>query len=101
MQYIKVRWIHDLADGPVWLYSEVDDQWCEQRKVEVFIDGRTGFASSSETSLETRLSLEPLPTLADIASDPQFEPQVITAEEFHRVWAARRENVLSLLEPGS
>jgi hypothetical protein len=34
MKYLKVVWVHDLPGEPVLLYSEVDDEGWEIRKVE-------------------------------------------------------------------
>ena len=89
MRYLKVRWIHRHPDDPVLLYHEVDDQGWERRKVELFADGRVGFASACEGSPATGLSIEPLPTPEEIAADPQFEPVEIEKEEFERIWSGR------------
>jgi hypothetical protein len=94
MEYIKVKWVHSHSGEPVLLYSELDkDRW-ETRKVEVFADGRIGFASATEItpSTKTKLSLEPLPTLDEIASDPQFQPVEIAKDEFEAVWSNRRSS---------
>jgi hypothetical protein len=89
MTYIKVKWIHPHSNEPVWLYSELDDSRWETRKVEVYADGHYGFASSIESSGSTRLGDAPIPVLAEIASNPEFEPLEITKEEFEEVWAMR------------
>jgi hypothetical protein len=89
MKYIRVKWIHDLSDEPVWLYSELNDDLWETRKVEIFPDGTVGFASRAESAGTTRLSVEPLPPLGEIASDPQFDPVEIDSQEFEDVWAKR------------
>jgi hypothetical protein len=89
MKYIKVKWVHDLPDEPVWLYSELNDDSWETRKVEIFRDGTAGFASQAEIAGTTRLSVEPLPPLGEIALDPQFEPVEIDPREFEDVWAKR------------
>jgi hypothetical protein len=89
MKYIKVRWIHSLPDEPIWLYSELNDDWWEVRKVEVFADGTKGYANHSEALGTTKLSIEPLPAIEEIASDPQFVPTEITRQEFEDVWANR------------
>ncbi|WP_353885443.1 DUF6881 domain-containing protein [Acinetobacter bereziniae] len=36
MQYLKVEWMHDFLDEPIFLYSELDKNRNELRKVEVF-----------------------------------------------------------------
>jgi len=43
--YIRVRWLHNHPDDPVELWSELDSERFEIRKVEVWHDGRVGFAS--------------------------------------------------------
>jgi hypothetical protein len=93
MEYLKVRWIHSHDNEPVLLYSELDEHRREVRKIEVFADGRMGFASLAEAtpSTKTRLSIEPLPTFEDIKSDVQFEPLVITKDEFDSIWSRKRQ----------
>jgi hypothetical protein len=86
MKYIEVRWKHQSPDDPVMIYSELDaDSW-ELRKVELYADGRKGFADSSREVGGSMLGLEPLPELAEIAAQPEFEPSEITPSEFEAVW---------------
>ena len=96
MEYIKVKWIHSHPDEPAILYSELDENRWEIRKVEVFADGRVGFADSTEVtpSTKTKLSLKPLPTIEEIASDPQFQPVSITKDEFEAVWSTGRHRAV-------
>ncbi len=89
MMYICVRWHHDFCNEPVLLYSELNDNRMEVRKIEVYSDGRIGYASPSQAVGSTRLGLEPIPELAEIACDPQFELEEITREDFEEVWADR------------
>ncbi|WP_246797477.1 DUF6881 domain-containing protein [Burkholderia perseverans] len=86
MKYIKVKWLHSLDDEPVFMYSELDDARWEVRKVEVFADGRRGFASPLESVGGSGLSKEPLPLIEEIALDPQFEPVEIAEAEFEKIW---------------
>jgi hypothetical protein len=89
MQYIKVRWHHSIPDEPIWLYSELDaDRW-ETRKVEIYTDGRIGFASSTEQTPDTRLGDGPVPPLSEIDADGEFESLAVDRDEFERVWSAR------------
>jgi len=90
MNYIKVEWMHSCPDDPVLLYSELDADRLEKRKVEVFRGGRCGYASAAESSGSTRLGEEPIPSLAEIASDPQFKPVEITKQEFEDAWNHRK-----------
>ena len=90
MRYIHVKWLHSHPDEPVELYSELDDRAWEVRKVEVFRDGRRGYASSTESICSTELGLAPEPPVEEIARDPQFLPQEISREEFERIWDSAR-----------
>ena len=94
MKYIRVKWIHDHLDDPIWLFSEIDDDRWEVRKVEIFKDGRTGYASPDESVGGTFLGEAPIPPLDEIAADPQFVPRDISADEFERAWANRHGRVI-------
>ena len=85
--YLQVKWTHSLSSEPVVMYSEIDQDGWELRKVEVYADGRMGFASSSESKAGSGLSKEPLPSIDEIAADPQFEPAEINQIDFERIWA--------------
>jgi hypothetical protein len=88
MTYILVIWHHDHPDDPVELYSELDDERFEVRKVECFRDGRSYFADAAGHSGNTRLGLVPVPPLDEIASDRQFTAQEITKEVFAQAFVA-------------
>ena len=90
MRYLKVDWRHDHPDEPIALYSECDDGGWEVRKVEVFRDGRFGYAGPGSDAEGSRLGTEPLPSLRDIGAAPEFLPRAITQSEFEQVWAAAR-----------
>lgn len=86
MKYIKVQWIHENSEYPVWLYSEVDESFREIRKIEQYADGRLGYASQTRVSGGSELSVEPLPPFEQIAADPEFNLAEISQDEFERVW---------------
>ena len=44
MTHLKVKWIHSYPDEPVIIYSELDHELWELRKVEVLPGGRMGYA---------------------------------------------------------
>jgi hypothetical protein len=89
MKYVRVEWKHERPGYPIVLYSELDDARWEVRKVEVFLDGRRGYASADASSGTTELGLAPIPELAEIAQDPQFDVTAITEEEFNEAWTRR------------
>jgi hypothetical protein len=90
MRYLDVQWIHTDPDDPIELVSELDDDAYETRKVEIFRDGSMGFASEKESFGSTQLGDQPVPSLEEIAADPQFKPRWISKEEFEALWARRR-----------
>jgi len=86
MRYIAVEWLHDYPDEPILFYSELDEDRWELRKVEVFRDGTQHFADALHETDQTALSSEPIPSLEEIASDPEFNPKEISQAEFEIVW---------------
>ena len=93
MRYIRVFWRHEHPDEPVELLSEVDDARWEVRKVERFRDGTVGWAIEDDSVGTTQLGLDPMPPLAEIANDPQFQAGEITRAEFELAWDAARPSV--------
>lgn len=87
MTYLKVKWIHAYADQPVLIYSELDHEHWELRKVEIFPDGRIGYADAEVEVGDTGPGQMPLPSVEEIAADPQFEPEVISKAAFEKIWA--------------
>ncbi|MBB3804653.1 hypothetical protein FHT03_000345 [Xanthomonas arboricola] len=90
MKYLKVKWTHSLSSEPVLIYSELDENSLEMRKVEIYLDGRIGYASKCEVSGGSNLSIEPIPSVKQISNDPQFEPIEINGEEFEGIWRDRK-----------
>jgi hypothetical protein len=89
MTFMKAWWHHDSADLPVLLFSELDAERWETRSVEVFRDGRIGYASATESAGPTMLGQLPVPELDEIRADPEFDAEEITREEFEAVWERR------------
>ena len=93
MHYVRISWNHANPDDPVELFSELDEQSWEIRKVELFPDGHYGFASETESTESTDLGLEPVPPIEEIASDPEFIPGSISRLEFEEAWNSARRSV--------
>lgn len=84
--YIRVRWRHSSPDDPVDLWSELDADREEFRKVEIWPDGRVGYASNAGEVAGTRLGELPVPPLSEINLDPQFQAEAITKAHFETRW---------------
>jgi hypothetical protein len=93
MKYLRVKWLHESTRYPIIIYSELDDDGREARKVEVFADGRIGFAPPDDEVLQTMLSIESIPSIEEIGRDPQFEPSWISKDEFETIWKSRLKTV--------
>ena len=87
--YMRVRWLHEHPDEPVDLWSELNAERFETRKVEIFRDGRIGYASADGEGGGTRLGEVMIPSLDDIASDAQFQPEEVSKAAFEELWSKR------------
>lgn len=91
MRYLKVYWTHDFDDEPVTIYSEIDDNDIEVRKVEGFRNGAVHFASSTASSGDSQLAEGTMPPPEEISEDPQFAASAISPDEFEAAWVAAIE----------
>ena len=87
--YIRVRWLDPSPDDPVELWSELDPDRFELRKVEIWADGRVGYAAPKTAVGGATLGFEPVPTLEEMGADPQFAPETISQSEFDELWASK------------
>ena len=93
MIYIKVRWFHNSnrkyqqwERDPVEIYSELDDERNELRKIEIFRDGKAICISDAGDSNGTGLSIEPIPSLDFINNQREFEATDIKRDDFEDKW---------------
>jgi hypothetical protein len=90
MKYLRVKWNHTNPDEPVWIFSELDEEGKEFRKLECFRNGFCDFATPTDHSGATKLNTARLPSLEVLARDREFIPVEITQAEFEEVWTSRR-----------
>ena len=89
MKYIKVQWNNEFPEGPILIYSEIDNEQWEHRKIEVFRHERQGYADKTEEVGGSFLGIEPWPDLTKLGTEPEFEISEISADEFEQLWARR------------
>ena len=85
--YVCGEWFHDFADEPCCIYSELDDERYETRKIEVFKDGTTTRASTEDLKTDPMaLGDQPVPSLEEVNAYPEFHVEEIGADEFEDLW---------------
>jgi hypothetical protein len=94
MTYLKVKWHHTKPDEPAILYSELDENRWEMKKVEVYSDGSCGYAGEGEECGGTRLGLTAVPPPEEIAANPEFELMDTSKSEFEAVWKDRKKHLM-------
>jgi hypothetical protein len=93
-EYIKVVWHHDSMSEPVLMYSELDSDRYESRKVEIYRDGRHHWAGGGDSIGSTLLGEVPVPSLEEIAAQQEFSPELTDREEFEEVWSRARRTIV-------
>ncbi len=86
MRYMKVAWLHDDPDEPIMIFCECDDNGWETRKIEIYRGGRVTRAHKDGASEGLMLSVEPIPSLAEINLQSQFRAVEISEIEFNYAW---------------
>ena len=90
MKYIRLKWNHTNPDEPVWIFSELDAEGKEIRKIECFRNGFCDIATASGSSGTAAILTMPLPDLNVLARDPEFIPVEISKDQFEEVWSKRQ-----------
>lgn len=85
MQFIKVCWLSNLCDDPLEMFSETDHGY-EVRKVEIYGDGRIGYADHRESVGGSFLGESVIPPVEQINAYAEFEAMHIDKEYFEAIW---------------
>ena len=96
MKYLKVQWKHSIENCPTNLFSEIDSDRYETRKVYHYSNGKSDFADEISFSDEVFLGDQPVPELDVISQDPQFVPSEISRFEFEKIWDEAYANKLGI-----
>ncbi|MGW5922138.1 DUF6881 domain-containing protein [Nocardia fluminea] len=90
MRYVKVAWHHDFDDEPTLYFHEVgDDNW-ETRRVQIYRDGHLEWADENHETPTAGLAEIEIAPVDEIGSQPEFDAEEISAEEFESQWSAAR-----------
>lgn len=91
--YFRVLWHHDHNDEPVDLWSEIDEQRYETRKLEIFVDGRVGWAGPGEGAFDSMLGDQPAPPVEEINKDSGFAAKAVSQDAFEAMWSRRFDRI--------
>jgi len=87
--YERLVWIHDFEDQPHFIYSELDKEWYETRKIEVFKDGRMVKVSEDHPECgSTGLAVLPIPSIEETnaITEEKGHAEEISVAEFADLW---------------
>lgn len=85
-RYQRVEWRQEASGYPVVLYSEINDDGIETRKVDEYADGHLDYAGPSGSTGSTLLSEKAMPSLDEINAQAEFRGEPMAEDEFERVW---------------
>lgn len=85
MEYIKVKWLHASPSYPTEIYSEVDNNRFEVRKIEVYLDGTINYFDSVNNN--QGLGTVPIPSVEEIMKQEDFLALKIDKSFFDLVWS--------------
>lgn len=87
MNYVLLEWFHTLEDEPYLIYSEIDDQRYEVRKVEIYKNGTIARYDEQMTDSLFQLSDVKFPeNLDEINQYQEFCAKYVSQEEFETMW---------------
>jgi len=87
LKYILLKWFHNLDDEPYKIYSEIDDQRYEVRKIEIYKNGTIYICDEQMNNSQIELADVAFPEdLDEINQDRQFFAQYISKEKFESIW---------------
>lgn len=91
MSYVWVKYLHPEEDEPAEIYSELDENRLETRKVEFFNNGIC-FSYGDERGNEDALSKEPFPKdLRALNLTGEREARDISYRFFQEIWNQAQE----------
>lgn len=89
MKYLKIKWINDFINEPLYFYHEIGDDNYEIRRIEEYKNGDLAYIddkSYSKNISNTFLSPANFSNVFEDCSPPEFEACEITNKEFEEIW---------------
>lgn len=95
MKYLKTTWVHepgrsmmsDTEEYPILIFSEVDDERWETRKVEFYPSLPPRYGSDKDfRAWQSFLADQPYPPIDEIQNDETLQTHEISQAEFEDIW---------------
>ena len=80
MNYVLLEWFHTLKDEPYLIYSEIDDQRYEVRKIEIYKNGTIARYDEQLSDVKFPENLD------EINQYQEFCAKYVSQEEFETMW---------------
>lgn len=98
MEYILIERVHDEVDEPNKIYSEIDRERMETRRVEFYPSGLC-FAYGEEHGHDEVLQQTPFPSdLHELETDEDTRARTVPRSIFREVWEHAAESPDSLMD---
>ena len=88
-RFIRVRRLEPRPEAPAEIWIVLDRHRSEESRVEIWPDGRIGFASDELEVGGTKLRRGPFPRPEAFAGHPDLQVEAVSTREFHRFWETR------------
>ncbi len=97
MEYMKVILVSESVNVPMMYFLEVDSERWERRKIEIFQDGSSGYASDEFEVNGVFRSEGKIPTFEEMEQSVSVKlfPIKISRDEFEIVWEKVTKNLNS------
>lgn len=93
MFYVLLEWSHKWDDEPVQIWSELDDQRCETRKIEVFSHGFRLTYDHEDPRSAAGLADVPFPEdLRKLNAAGPFHASSVSQSDFEGLWSRSIES---------
>ncbi|MFE7802521.1 DUF6881 domain-containing protein [Nocardia sp. NPDC057440] len=89
---MKVAWYHDFEDEPVLYFHEFGPDDYETRRVQAYRDGHLEWADENHETDMAGLAEIPIALIEEIASQPEFDAEEISREQFEAEWSTARSS---------
>lgn len=93
MKYMRTELRETEKGLPRLIFSEIEDNGIELRKIEIYDDGMIGYAFDKIEVGKTALADQIIPTVEEINKDDDIIASYLEREEFEKIWNKYVSNI--------